>query len=260
MSRIVCEIWYTGIEEVRTVNSDPIKAVLEYIDENIDEYLSVGKLSEVVNYSAPQLFRLFMSNMDVTPMKYTLRRKLYYAAKELVSSDAKIITVAHSFGFESHDSFCRAFKRIYGVTPGMFRKNACYLNKFYRDNLYCISGDAVPYSLINQEKGVDSMSEQTGRAAEHHVEIVTVPETKLIGVERLVDDGGVWEAFYEAYDKVFRNAPNRRYPRSENATHGVPRVSPDNRLLYFAGIEVTSLDHVPDGAVDRKSTRLNSSH
>ena len=235
-------------------NNDPIKTVLDYIDENLDEYLTVGKLSEIANYSIPQLFRLFMFNMDVTPVKYALKRRLYYAAKELVSNDTKIIDIAYSFGFESHDSFCRSFKRIYGVTPSVFRKNAHNLNKFYRDNLYCISSYSAPYSLINQEKDVVKMSEKCKMFEEFYetygtdVEIVTVPATKLIGVERLVGEG-VHDAFYGAYDRVFRNAPNRKYPNSENATHGLPRMALDGKTLYFVGVEVTSFDNIPNGAV-----------
>jgi len=226
-------------------NKDPIQTVLDYIDENIDEYLSLGKLSEIANFSAPHLFRLFMSDMNISPIKYALKRRLYYAAKELVSNDRKIIDVANSFGFESHDSFCRAFKRVYNVSPSVFRKNAYNLNEFYRNNLYCISGYSAPNSLIKQEKEEENMQE------EHAVEIITMPEVKLIGVEREV--GGEekpFDAFYKEYDKVFRNAPNRKFPNSENATHGIPHVSPDgSRLLYFVGIEVTNLDCIPEGAV-----------
>lgn len=235
-------------------NTDPIQEVLNYIDENLEEYLSIGKLSEIANYSAPQLFRLFISDMDVTPIKYVLRRRLYYAAKELASNDMKIIDIANRFGFESHDSFCRAFKRVYSVTPSVFRKNAYNLNKFYRDSLYCISGYSVPLSLIIQEKRVEIMSEKCRIYEDFYktygtdVEIVTVPAIKLIGVERLVGEG-IHEAFYEGYDRVFRNAPNRKYPNSENVTHGFPRLSPDSKTLYFVGIEVANFDNVPDGAV-----------
>lgn len=236
---------------------DPIQVILDYIDENIDEYLSVGKLSEIAVYSVPQLFRLFIYDMDITPVKYALRRRLYFAARELVSNDTNIINIANSFGFESHDSFCRAFKRVYGVTPSMFRKNAYNLNEFYH-NLYCISGYSAPNSLNKAEKDDEIMSECAKKQEEREkfceiygndVEIVTMPATKLIGIQRPVG-GETWEAFYEVYDKVFRNAKNRKHPNSENATHGIPRVSPDGKmLLYFVGIEVTSLDAIPDGAV-----------
>lgn len=236
---------------------EPIQVILDYIDENIDEYLSVGKLSEMANYSIPQLFRLFLYDMNITPVKYALRRRLYYAARELVTNEMNIISIALSFGFESHDSFCRAFKRVYGVTPSMFRKTAYNLNKFYH-NLYCISGYSAPNSLNIAEKDDEIMSECTKKQEEYEkfcrtygndVDIVTMPATKLIGVQHPVG-GGTWEAFYKAYDRVFRNAPNRKYPNSVNATHGIPKPSPDGQtLLYFVGIEVTSLDAIPDDAV-----------
>ena len=229
-------------------SKDPIQKVLDYIDENINEYLSVSKLSEIANCSTPHLFRLFVSDMDVTPIKYALRHRLYYAAKAIVSSDAKIIDIANAFGFESHDSFGRAFKRVYGVSPSMFRKEAYNLNQFYRDKVYCISSGSVS-SLKKQAKDVVNMVNQKVHETVNDVDIVTMPEIKLIGVERVVG-GGSYEAFYEAYDRVFRNAPNRKYPNSENATHGIPRLSPDgSQLLYFVGIEVTNLDNVPEGAV-----------
>jgi len=236
------------------MDKDPLQDVLRYIDENLDEYLSVGKLAEIANYSAPQLFRLFMSGMAVTPMQYALRRRLYYAAKTLACGDAKVIDVANDFGFASHDSFCRAFKRFYGVTPSAFRKNAWQLNAFYRDNLYCIVGYSAPPSLLNHEECVGDMAEQYEKYEEfcrvygNEVEIVTVPQAKLIGVARPVGEGA-HKAFYEAYDKIFRNAPNRKYPQSENATHGLPRASADGKTRYFFGVEVTSFDGVPDGAI-----------
>lgn len=236
---------------------EPIQVILDYIDEHIDEYLSVGKLSEIANYSVPQLFRLFMYDMDITPVKYALRRRLYYAARDLVSNGTNIINIAYSFGFESHDSFCRAFKRVYGVTPSIFRKNAYNLSKFYH-NFYCISGYSAPNSLIKEEKDDEIMSDCANKQEEYEkfrkmwgneVDIVTIPATKLIGVQNPVG-GKTYEVFSEAYDKVFRNAPNRKYPNSENATHGIPRPSADGKiLLYFTGIEVTSLDAIPEGAV-----------
>ena len=117
-------------KEGTVTSKDPIQVVLGYIDENLNEYLSAGKISEIANYSVPQLFRLFTTDMDITPIKYVLRRRLYFAAKELTTSDKKIVDVAYSFGFESHDSFCRAFKRFYGVSPNVFRSEAKKLNKF----------------------------------------------------------------------------------------------------------------------------------
>jgi len=259
----------------------PMQVIMDYIDGNINEDLSVERLAEAANISVPQLFRLFAANISIAPIKYTLKRRLFFAAKKLVTSTTKVVDVAFLFGFESHDSFSRAFKRVYGATPSEFRDNALRLHPFYRNGLYCIAGLTIPESLIkhfhmkcvedesnlrtlqrriNDRRDSISCGNATKQVEDeefmkeqqeifHDVEIVTVAETKLIGVECPVG-GGSFEVFYEAYDKIFKNAPNRKYPNSANATHGVPRANPDGgKLFYFVGIEVTSLDNIPDGAV-----------
>jgi len=224
-----------------------MQIALDYIDGNLDENLSIEQLAKMANVSVPQLFRIFAADINIAPVKYTLRRRLFFAARKLAGSNMKIVDIAFLFGFESHDSFSRAFKRVYGISPSEFRTNAQDLHSFYRNGLYCIAGLTIPESLIKQVEDEEFMNER--QSTFHDVEIVSVAETKLIGVERPVG-GGSFEAFYELYDKIFRNASNRKYPNSENATHGIPRMHPDgDKLLYFVGIEVTSLDNVPDGAV-----------
>jgi AraC-like DNA-binding protein/predicted transcriptional regulator YdeE len=233
-----------------------IQNVLNYIDANTDENLSVDKLSEIMYCSVPQLHRIFKHDMDVTPEKYVLKRRLYYAALELVRKNTKIIDIALSYGFNSHDSFSRAFKRVFGVSPRVFRKKAFELNEFYH-NLYCVSDYTIPNSL-KKECGGNIMCEGEQKQKEFEkfyetygtdVDIVLVPATKLIGILRPVG-GDHFEAFYHDYDKIFRNAPNRKYPDSVNITHAMPKVSSDGKsLLYFVGIEVTSLDEIPNGAV-----------
>ncbi len=233
-----------------TYNKEMI-SVLNYIDENIKGDLSIEKLAEISTFSEPHFFRLFLSYMDITPMKYMLRRKLYFAAKELISSDTKIVDIAFSYGFESHDVFSRAFKRHYGITPNAFRKNGSSLNKFYKENSYCISDYVIPDSLFDQNKDV-KLERSEYEAMEHEVKIVTLPETKLIGIDSSIGgDEWAYDTFYNAYDKVFRNAPNRKYPNSTNATHALSELRPDGTWNYFIGIEVTSLEDVPQGALCR---------
>lgn len=59
--------------------NDTMKTVLDFIDENIKENIVIEKLAEVAAYSIPHFFRLFISYMDMTPMNYVQRRKLYFA-------------------------------------------------------------------------------------------------------------------------------------------------------------------------------------
>lgn len=230
------------------VYKDSIIKVLNYVDNNIKEPININLLADISAYSIPQFFRMFISYMDMTPMNYVLRRKLYFAAKELINNDNKIIDIAYSYGFDSHDVFSRAFKRYYGISPITFRKNGNKLNDFYRENSYCISGFAIPVSLNNQVKDDNSMQEQI----RYDVKIVTLAETKLIGIERkIAGDEWAFDVFYNSYDRIFRNAPNRLYPLSTNATHALSEMQPDGSYMYYIGIEVNSLEDIPEGAIGK---------
>lgn len=222
------------------VNIDTIDLVLDYIDENIRDNIKIDKLAEVSAYSASHFFRLFLSHMDMTPKKYILRRKLYFSAKEILNSDIKIVDVAYSYGFESHDVFSRAFKRYYGISPTLFRNN---------NDCHCISDYAIP---VTQQLVKRKDERNMLRQADYNVQIVTLPETKLIGIERKIG-GAEWsfDVFYRDYDRIFRNAPNRAHPNSTNATYATSKMLDDGSYMYYVGIEVTSLEDIPEGAIGK---------
>jgi len=201
---------------------DAMKIVLDYIDEKITKNITTEKLAHMAAYSVPHFFRLFLSYTDMTPMGYVQRRKLYFAAKELICCDKKIVDIAFAYGYESHDVFSRAFRRYYGVTPSVFRKNGENLNEFHRVNGYCISDFAIPVPLENYVKEDVNMSEN-----KHDVKIVTLPVIKLIGIQRKPGGGECpFDAFYNMYDRVFRNAPNRVYPDSTMPRTLYPKCCP----------------------------------
>ena len=57
-----------------------------------------------------------------TPKQFTLRLRIDHAAAALVSSRASILDIALECGFESHEAFCRAFRRRFGLSPSAYRK------------------------------------------------------------------------------------------------------------------------------------------
>lgn len=225
--------------------NEKINTILSYIDDNITEKINMEALVKNSFYSAIQIYRMFINTMNTTPMHYVKQRKLYFAAKELVGESSKIAVIAYKYGFESHDVFIRAFKRFYGATPSEFIKNGNDLNDFYRLNSYCISNFSLNFTLNNNEENCNMENWEV-----HEVQIVTFPETKLIGILHKSDDEeSAYDMFYNLYDRVFRNAPNRIYPNSTNATHAVSIVLKNGKCDYFIGIEVSSFDNVPPDAL-----------
>jgi AraC family transcriptional regulator len=96
--------------------------VIDYIDAHLDEDLSVERLSQVASFSKFHFHRQFSNYAGITVSRYIQMQRLKRASHRLVFDvEARIIDVALEAGFETPESFARAFKRDYGQTPSEFR-------------------------------------------------------------------------------------------------------------------------------------------
>ncbi len=95
---------------------------LTYIQAHLDGDLSLEALAAVAGCSPPYFARRFSRMMAETPKQYTSRLRLERAALRLVLLDDNILNIALDCGFESHETFTRAFRRHLGVAPSEFRR------------------------------------------------------------------------------------------------------------------------------------------
>ena len=99
---------------------DWIKAVedaIEYIEANITEDLTIAGIASQVNLSAFYFQKGFAMLCGYTVGEYIRMRRLSLAGSELLSSDVKVIDLAVKYGYDSSDSFTKAFTRFHGSTP-----------------------------------------------------------------------------------------------------------------------------------------------
>lgn len=100
---------------------DILLQVLEYMEKNIIEGLSVEKVSIISGYSKWHLQRLFKHYFGITLGTYIRHRKLSRSAVLLKQHQGNILDVALASGFASQQCYTRAFKRFFGETPNSFR-------------------------------------------------------------------------------------------------------------------------------------------
>jgi AraC family transcriptional regulator len=83
----------------------------------------VESMARAACFSRRQFHRLMLQVFGETPGTHQRRLRLDRAAWLLLTSRATVLDVALKTGFENHETFTRAFRTRFGVTPSVFRKN-----------------------------------------------------------------------------------------------------------------------------------------
>ena len=135
---------------------DWIKAVedaIEYIEESITENLTIAEIASKVNLSAFYFQKGFSMLCGYTVGEYVRMRRLSLAGSELLSSDVKVMELAVKYGYDSADSFTKAFTRFHGSTPTDVRKNGASLKSFARLHikLSLEGGSVMEYRIEKKE-------------------------------------------------------------------------------------------------------------
>lgn len=94
---------------------------IDYIETVLDDEIDEKKIAYLSGYSYPMFSRLFSILTETTLSEYIRSRRLTEAAVLLRDTDKKIIDIAMMFGYESSDSFGKAFKNFHGTAPSGVR-------------------------------------------------------------------------------------------------------------------------------------------
>jgi AraC family transcriptional regulator len=99
-----------------------VQPVLAYAATHLDEDVSLATLARQAGLSPFHLQRVFSDSVGETPKQLTLRLRLGRAAVMLLTRDDSILDVALACGFQSHETFIRAFRRRFEITPSAYRE------------------------------------------------------------------------------------------------------------------------------------------
>ncbi len=91
--------------------------VKKYINEHVEEKLTLNKVAEVFNISPNYLSVLFSKYNDLGFTDYINQSKIDSAKKMMTNGDLKIYEISDVLGFESAFYFSRVFKKVTGVSP-----------------------------------------------------------------------------------------------------------------------------------------------
>ncbi len=119
---------------------ESIEEAIGYIESHLKDDFSIEDVASHVYMSSGYFQKAFSMLCGFTVSEYIRNRRLAEAGMELFSSNEKIIDIALIYGYDSLDSFTKAFSRFHGATPSAVRRGGCTLKAFAPLRLQFILG------------------------------------------------------------------------------------------------------------------------
>ncbi len=104
---------------IKTINH-----AIAYMEEHLMEKITLEDIAENVNLSAFHFHRAFSMLTGMSAGEYLRKRRLSQAGAELVRGNDRVINIALKYGYETPESFTKAFTRFHGVSPMQARKGS----------------------------------------------------------------------------------------------------------------------------------------
>ncbi|UOQ84393.1 AraC family transcriptional regulator [Gracilibacillus salinarum] len=126
---------------------------IDYIECHLNEDLLMKDIAAVACMSKFHFQRMFLMLTGYTVSEYIRNRRLTKAAHELVHSKAKVMDVALNYGYESPESFTKAFRKMHGISPSAAKKNPNSLKAYPKLSFQIqLKGDVeMDYKIVEKE-------------------------------------------------------------------------------------------------------------
>jgi len=112
---------FSNLLNLQNKSDSTYSNLLAWIDDNLDQHISVVKMAEYMCMTERTFYRKFTAAFDVTPSKYIEEVKLD-RAKHLLEKALPVSQVAEAVGFKSESAFRARFENRFGLTPAMHKR------------------------------------------------------------------------------------------------------------------------------------------
>jgi AraC family transcriptional regulator len=107
----------------RRLSGGHLRRVRDFVETNLVAEIKLEDLADLCGIGVPHFIRLFKSTMGMSPYQYVLGLRVGRAKTLLGNRALTLVDVARSSGFANQQHLIRTFRRITGLTPGVYRRN-----------------------------------------------------------------------------------------------------------------------------------------
>jgi AraC family transcriptional regulator len=132
---------------------DGMNRALNYLEEQITGEVDVDEAAKLAFSSRFHFQRMFYMLCGITVADYVRGRRLTLAAQELAMGGCRVLDVALRYGYDSPESFAKAFRKFHGVTPSEAREPGVSLKAASRMKfIVSVKGDQdMDYRIIKKD-------------------------------------------------------------------------------------------------------------
>ncbi len=214
-----------------------IQVGLDFVEANLEDDVALSEIARAAGVSQWHFQRMFRC-LTGEPLKTYIRgRRLANALERLRSTNLRVLDIALMAGFESQESFARAFKKAFGMTPTDYRRFGTR-NQFVKkerldaEMLKHIDANVSTEPTIYHQRAMTLVGCRT---------VFYGPDSEKNNLGQKLP--ALWDAFIARLGEIEAASPK--------TTYGVINQDADDgeRLEYFAAIEVSPTDaaDVPEG-------------
>ncbi len=156
-----------------------IRTAIDYMEKHLTDNISAQDVADQVYLSPFFLQKGFSLMTGYGIGEYIRNRRLYRAAVDLRETDDKVIDIAFRYGYETPESFTKAFSRFHGATPSQVRGGAA-INTF------------LPLTIILSIQGGNQMD----------CKITTMFPFKVIGFQKVFDNETAYAEIPKYWDEI----------------------------------------------------------
>lgn len=211
-----------------------IEKALSYIELNLIKAISLEDIADEAYLSCYHFHRIFTSHTGYSVKEYIRKRRLSCAGREVVFNTDKLKDIALKYQFETLESFIRAFKKEFGITPGLLRKQKGVFSEFK-----AINNNNIRINLKKRKE--ESIME---------AKIIEMNEMKVMGLKctTTMKENAIPQLWCD-YMKIFDHIPNKiDGPCFGICMYmGTDECNEDSKFDYIAAHGVTTHDEVPEG-------------
>lgn len=204
--------------------TETLQRAINYMEAHLLDQINYENVARQVNMSSYNFHRTFSFMTGMTANEYIRNRRLSMAGQELLATGAKVIDIALKYGYDTPESFTKAFTRFHGVAPKYAKMTGTQL---------CLFNPLVIKIIMEGGKIMDYRIEE--KSKQRYIALVRMFKNEIINEEGNHEIPDFWS---ECHEKNLVEALRKLRPEGKKDLYGLCSPAKEDSKTFDYGIGI----------------------